>query len=641
MRQMTLLRSKTTIQLDQEIGRGGEGAVYVISGHKDRVAKIYSSPPNTKKVQKLQEMVQIGTPALLRIAAWPIDLLTDNKGNVQGFIMPRIVARRDIHELYSPKSRSEAFPEVDFRFLTHVGANIARAFAVVHEHGQVIGDVNHGNLLVGADGTVMLIDCDSFQIRSGTNVFTCDVGVPLFTAPELQGQHFRDLLRSSNHDLFGLGVLLFHLLYMGRHPFAGRYSGGGDMPIEKAIAEYRFAYGPDRRNKGMERPPGTIALEVMGTEVAKQFTQAFSQSGSTRERPDARNWIKSLEDLKGSLQECAVASWHHYPKTLGLCPWCVVESQTAVRLFGQPITGSLNSRVVDVAKIWQAIVAVSGPGRDPLLPSQLQWTPPSDFKPINNKIKILRLTLGVMSLCGGLTACVTLSISSGGLWALVSFVLTFLIWPKASKKRRQDIEQSYAVADAAWQAALSRWNLEAREALFTAKFNDLERVHKEYLDLQKERQRRLTKLEGDRKLLQLESYLDRFRVDIAKIPGIGPSRTAMLASYGIETARDIDSRKIEQIPGFGSVITATLLSWRKGHERNFRFDPSLPVERRFIENLDREIESKRKAHLGILRQGVADLMRTRQEILAARTRIMPILEKTWNEYKIAEAQRAV
>ena len=306
---MTLLRSKTTIQLDQEIGRGGEGAVYVFSGHKDRVAKIYSSPPNTKKVQKLQEMVQIGTPALLRIAAWPIDLLADNKGKVQGFIMPRIVARRDIHELYSPKSRSEAFPEVDFRFLTHVGANIARAFAVVHEHGQVIGDVNHGNLLVGADGTVMLIDCDSFQIRSGTNVFTCDVGVPLFTAPELQGQHFRDLLRFSNHDLFGLGVLLFHLLYMGRHPFAGRYSGRGDMPIEKAIAEYRFAYGPDRRNKGMERPPGTIALEVMGTEVAKQFTQAFSQSGSTRGRPDARPWtlraqIKNCEESINGTNTC-------------------------------------------------------------------------------------------------------------------------------------------------------------------------------------------------------------------------------------------------------------------------------------------------------------------------------------------------
>ena len=168
-------------------------------------------------------MAEAVSPSLLKIAAWPIDLLSDNKGVVRGFIMPRVVTRRDIHELYSPKSRAEAFPEADFRFLVHVAANIARAFAVVHEQGHVLGDVNHGNLLVGADGTVMLIDCDSFQIGNGTNVFTCDVGVPLFTAPELHGRTFRGLVRTANHDRFGLAVLLFHLLYMGRHPFAGRY----------------------------------------------------------------------------------------------------------------------------------------------------------------------------------------------------------------------------------------------------------------------------------------------------------------------------------------------------------------------------------------------------------------------------------
>ena len=33
-------------------------------------------------------------------------------------------------------------------FLIHTAANIARAFAVVHESGQVIGDVNHGNIVV-------------------------------------------------------------------------------------------------------------------------------------------------------------------------------------------------------------------------------------------------------------------------------------------------------------------------------------------------------------------------------------------------------------------------------------------------------------------------------------------------------------
>ncbi|HEX3128568.1 MAG TPA: hypothetical protein VH394_14650, partial [Thermoanaerobaculia bacterium] len=250
MKQLVLVRARTSIRLGHELGRGGEGAVFAIEGQGDRVAKIYSRTPDSRKIQKLTAMSESATPALLRIASWPLDLLTDGKGSVQGFVMPRLLARRDIHELYSPKSRSEAFPEADFRFLVHVGANIARAFGVIHEQGHVIGDVNHGNLLVGPDGTVMLIDCDSFQVRNGTQVFTCDVGVPLFTPPELQGKAFRGLVRTANQDRFGLAVLLFHLLYMGRHPFAGRYSGPGDMPIEKAIAEHRFAYGPDRAASG-------------------------------------------------------------------------------------------------------------------------------------------------------------------------------------------------------------------------------------------------------------------------------------------------------------------------------------------------------------------------------------------------------
>ncbi len=337
MMQLKLTRARTSIRLGQELGRGGEGAVFAVEGQKDRVAKIYSTPPDHRKIQKLLVMAEAASPSLLKIAAWPIDLLSDSKGAVRGFIMPRVIAPRDIHELYSPKSRSETFPEADFRFLVHVGANIARAFAVIHEQEHVVGDVNHGNLLVGADGTVMLIDCDSFQIGNGAHVFTCDVGVPLFTAPELHGGTFRGLVRSANHDRFGLAVLLFHLLYMGRHPFAGRYAGPGDMPIEKAVAEYRFAYGPDRVANGMERPPGTIPLETMGSAITPLFIRAFGRAGSNGMRPDAKTWIEALERLKSGLRVCPQASWHHYPGELAACPWCAVEAQTGVRLFGQRI----------------------------------------------------------------------------------------------------------------------------------------------------------------------------------------------------------------------------------------------------------------------------------------------------------------
>jgi DNA-binding helix-hairpin-helix protein with protein kinase domain len=240
MRTYKLAKARTDLRLNHEIGRGGEGSVFELVGNSNHVAKIYTSPPDNKKVQKLLRMAETAAPTILKIAAWPNDVVVDKSDRVCGFTMSRITARRDIHELYSPKSRSAAFPDADFRFLVHVGANISRAFAAVHDQGHIIGDVNHGNVLVGSDGTVMLIDCDSYQIWNGQSAYTCDVGVPLFTPPELQGKSFRGLYRTKNHDAFGLAVIIFHLLFMGRHPFAGKYLGSGDMPIDKAIAEYRF-----------------------------------------------------------------------------------------------------------------------------------------------------------------------------------------------------------------------------------------------------------------------------------------------------------------------------------------------------------------------------------------------------------------
>src|SRR6266511_1534558 len=581
MKQFTLKRAGTSVRLGQEIGRGGEGVVFAIECRSDCVAKIYSTKPDQRRIQKLAAMADAASPALLRISSWPTDLLVEGAGEVRGFVMPRIIARRDIHELYSPKSRSDAFPEADFRFLVHVGANIARAFAVIHEHGLVLGDVNHGNLLVGPDGTVVLIDCDSFQIGTGSDVFTCDVGIPLFTAPELQGRGFRNLLRTANHDLFGLAVLLFHLLYIGRHPFAGRYSGSGDMPIEKAIAEYRFAYGPDRASNGMERPPGTIPLETLGAEIAQQFAHAFSRSGRNGSRPVAKSWVAAL---------------------------------------------------------WRSIVAIPVPGKDPVLPSERPWNVPAGVELPNRAMKHIRLILSAGLICGGLVAC-NAPITNGGMWTLASYALALLIWPWVSSKKRSADERAYAEADARWQAVLARWMSEASQEDFTTKLKDLESAHAQLVDMPNERRRRLANLEANREKLQRERYLDRFRIGWAQIPGIGPSRTSMLASYGIETANDIDGNKIKQIPGFGEVLTSALVAWRKEHEKNFRFNPNEHVDRRDIEAMDRALEAKRQTLQTALRQGSATLMRLNREIIAARPRLTPLLEKAWNNFKVAEAQR--
>jgi DNA-binding helix-hairpin-helix protein with protein kinase domain len=633
---LRLARARSNVRLGQEIGRGGEGTVFSIEGERERVAKIYSKTPDRSKIEKLAAMAQAAHPTLLRIAAWPIDLLTDGKDNVRGFVMPRLVARRDIHELYSPKSRAESFPEADFRFLVHVGANIARAFAIVHEHGHVLGDVNHGNLLVGPDGTVMLIDCDSFQVRAGSHVFACDVGVPLFTAPEICGRPFRGLIRSPNNDLFGLAILLFHLLYMGRHPFAGRYSGQGEMPIEKAIAEYRFAYGPERASYGMDRPPGTVPLNTMGTQIAKNFLNAFGRIGSNGGRPDAKNWVAALENLKSSLRICPAANWHHYPSELSHCPWCTIEAQTAVRLFGHRIISNSPTGTVDVSELWRDIAAAKDPGDDPTLPSEQPWIPPVGVDLPNTIIKNFRKIISFGLACCGLLAFLY---NIGGLAVLISCVLAVAVWPRISPERRAAADRMYSAASIAWQQALARWQEEASQKAFSEKLKSLEMARTELVNIPNERKLRIVKLQAARESHQRRRYLDRFRIDRASVRGIGTGRSSMLASYGIETAADVAYEKIIQISGFGEGLTSELVKWRHGHERNFRFNPSEPINPNDIRALDRELEARRQSLLTLLRQGPDKLRRLNQEIVAARPRLMPVLEKTWNSFKIAEAHR--
>ena len=136
---------------------------------------------------------------------------------------------------------SRTFPEASYRFLVHAALNTARGVASVHKAGCVIGDINHSGVLISNQAIAALIDADSFQVIDGQRRHLCRVGVPEYTPPELQGLNLGSVLRTTNHDAFGLAIVIFQLLAMGRHPYVGAYAKG-DLPLPRAIAEHRFAY---------------------------------------------------------------------------------------------------------------------------------------------------------------------------------------------------------------------------------------------------------------------------------------------------------------------------------------------------------------------------------------------------------------
>src|SRR5215475_13161774 len=356
----SFLTSKSEIvRLGRRIGIGAEGEVYEIQDRSDLVAKIYHQPPPPEKAEKLVALSRLGNERLFNLSAWPVEVLRDAPGGaVVGFVMKRISGAEEVHALHSPKSRLQKFPEASWAFLIYVAANIARAVAAVHEHGYVIGDLNPKNILVTRKATVYLLDVDSFQVLADGKTYRCDGGFPEYTPPELQGVPFRKVDRTQEHDYFGLAVVIFQLLFMGRHPFSGRFLGAGEMSLERAIRESRFAYGVDAEARKMKQPPGTLALDSMPSPLVELFRRAFL----TTDRPRPGEWVDSLDALAKSLKKCALHSGHYYYRELRDCPWCGIETHARVRLFNFLISGTGTQRGhFRLDEIWKEIESVQMP----------------------------------------------------------------------------------------------------------------------------------------------------------------------------------------------------------------------------------------------------------------------------------------
>ncbi len=324
---------------------GGEGEVFDVLNNPDVVAKLYNKLQSRERCDKLRAMAKLCSPDLLKIAAWPTATL--NAGDpaaIDGILMPRIADFLEIHHLYSVAQRKKDFPEADWGFLLHTARNCAIAFESVHSHGHVVGDVNQKNVMVSRKGIVALVDCDSFQIVEGGRIFRCGVGVPEYTPPELQEKSFATVDRTANHDLFGLAILVFHLLMMGRHPFSGVPLVQADIPIDKAIAEGDYAYTRNTASVRLKPPPHVPPVTMLDPSLLEMFERAFT----TPRRPTATDWRGSLDRAMGQLIRCKNDPRHSYLPAAGGCPWCAMIASSRLMFFLPKPGATTNFRPEDL-----------------------------------------------------------------------------------------------------------------------------------------------------------------------------------------------------------------------------------------------------------------------------------------------------
>jgi DNA-binding helix-hairpin-helix protein with protein kinase domain len=631
----TLLTShNATITLGRKIGSGGEGEVFELQGQPDLVAKLYHEPLAAERAEKLQVLARLGNERLFKLAAWPVDVVRATlDGQACGFLMRKISQAAEVHTLHSPKSRLQKFPEASWAFLIYVAANIARAVAAIHEHGFVIGDVNPKNILVTRRATVYLLDCDSFQVTAESKTYRCAGGFPEYTPPELQGVIFREVDRQPEHDWFGLGVVIFQLLFLGRHPFSGRFTGAGELPLERAIKELRFAYGADAITREMQPPPGTLALEAVPEPLCTLFRAAFlSDSAASRPRPS--DWIAPLETLSQSLTQCALHSGHRYWRDLTACPWCAIEARARIRLFNFALNGKARQQgYFQLDEVWREIESVTPPEAPPLPGSRaLALVPSAEAEDIVRRRRNSYYLAILLSLVSGFAI---------GMWVGFPFALFLLVvayiaaWQVAGAKLDtsgsvQTFWQSLqAVADdplierfvgAKQQAEaevgqlVERWRSEASAERFREQLRELQTWKATYESLSFQRTQRLKRMEEEARVAQLNHFLRQFELDKAELKNIGPVVSSYLHNSGVKTAADVSAQRLKNVLHMGDARAWTLLNWRSELERQFVFEPDKAVSPRARLKLEIELDDQRKRLEHDLRHGASYLNRIKDEL---------------------------
>lgn len=148
------------------------------------------------------------------------------------------------------------------------GSQIADALAYAHQRNVVHRDVKPANMLLHADGRLMLSDFGLAKIIDQGNRIARprnhpDAGTPEYMAPEQVNGH-----SDERSDIYALGVVLY-LLLTSRLPFTGSSSN--------AVMEghlYRMPESPRRLNPGISVAMEAVVLRALAKRPEDRFQRA-------------------------------------------------------------------------------------------------------------------------------------------------------------------------------------------------------------------------------------------------------------------------------------------------------------------------------------------------------------------------------
>lgn len=306
---MTELSKNSTISLvgggtatiEKELGRGGQGIVYLVDvcGEK-KALKWYINAPDDKFYRNLEHNINSGAPSDAFL--WP-EYLTEKQQGSYGYIME--LRPQNYYEFGNFLLAKVSFKS--FTAMLSAAMKICDGFMMLHRFGYSYQDLNDGNFFIDPQtGDVLICDNDNVMPQGEKSGI---MGKARYMAPEIVAGGIPD----KYSDRFSLSVILFMLFY-ANHPFEGAKVVACPCMTESYEkkfygSEALFIYDPtDKSNLPIRGIHQNVIRRwpVFPQILRDTFTEEFSQEKLTNPstRMIEQNWEKIISQVRDSLVAC-------------------------------------------------------------------------------------------------------------------------------------------------------------------------------------------------------------------------------------------------------------------------------------------------------------------------------------------------
>jgi len=263
-------------ELLEEIGRGGQGAVYRArqkSLNRTVALKVvgaghWTTPARLKRFRlEAETAASLDNPNI-------VPIYEVGESDESCYFSMKLVEGAPLDQLV----RRELFP---IRRTVDLIAQLARAVHYAHQHGILHRDIKPGNILIDAKGEPHLTDFGLARLTETESTVTRTIetlGTPSYMAPEQALGNDNQV--TAGTDVYGLGAVLYHLL-TGHPPFAG----GTTYDTIRLLLETEPRQ-PRLWNPKIDRDLTTICLKCLEKDPQRRYSSALALAD------DLQRWLK-------------------------------------------------------------------------------------------------------------------------------------------------------------------------------------------------------------------------------------------------------------------------------------------------------------------------------------------------------------